>query len=598
MKVYFNSLGVVTSTDTTGDSLRQGSTSVTLEAYFDEKNNSDYVATLGFTRHDGTHIYGLSMPLNASNTERYDYAFTDPWFFAKAGETTLTIYLKAADETIQAQGQVTFNIEATDYYDEPEITVDQYNILLAEIRTKASKTTTVNSHALDENIEITKEDVGLGNVDNTSDLNKPISSATQAALDGKVDKVSGSSLVSDTKVSGYDSHVASTSNPHSVTKSQVGLSNVVNTGDSDTPTANGTDKFTTGGAYTLQLQINNLKNIGRFLSIWNASTGVAESNPPTSPYSYKTGDYFRVGTAGTRIPTGSAYTIGGTNYATSQVTLAVGDVVYYDGTNWMIEAKGAGGGDIYDVQLNGVSIVSSGIANLTGVVTFDGDETITGTKTIQDAGLVFKQTGTNDNYLINQKAIYDDASNTEYMRFRFSEGYQDALLTTKGLTNPGRIAFTGDLHGKHVLSVEHTLVTPSNGQFSPNMLNNNPPTTNAATSVSRADFESTYGWLLAKGDLASPYNDSMLLVTIYKKDTTNRDSIWSCVIRKLHKLPAYSNNSVRSYAMSMSSNEDSIDGYPYIELKATSDNNGIKILLFAKTFLKDATPYIVEISEL
>lgn len=34
----------------------------------------------------------------------------------------------------------------------------------------------------------TKSDVGLGNVDNTSDLNKPISTATQTALNGKVDK--------------------------------------------------------------------------------------------------------------------------------------------------------------------------------------------------------------------------------------------------------------------------------------------------------------------------------------------------------------------------------------------------------------------------
>ena len=32
---------------------------------------------------------------------------------------------------------------------------------------------------------VTKDQVGLGNVDNTSDLNKPISSATQSALDGK-----------------------------------------------------------------------------------------------------------------------------------------------------------------------------------------------------------------------------------------------------------------------------------------------------------------------------------------------------------------------------------------------------------------------------
>jgi len=38
------------------------------------------------------------------------------------------------------------------------------------------------------NIDLTKSDVGLGNVDNTSDVNKPISTATQTALDGKVNK--------------------------------------------------------------------------------------------------------------------------------------------------------------------------------------------------------------------------------------------------------------------------------------------------------------------------------------------------------------------------------------------------------------------------
>jgi len=41
---------------------------------------------------------------------------------------------------------------------------------------------------------VTKTDVGLGNVDNTSDLSKPISTATQTALSNKVDKVSGKGL--------------------------------------------------------------------------------------------------------------------------------------------------------------------------------------------------------------------------------------------------------------------------------------------------------------------------------------------------------------------------------------------------------------------
>ena len=49
---------------------------------------------------------------------------------------------------------------------------------------------TLNPHG------VTKAQVGLGNVDNTSDLNKPISTATQTALNNKVDK-SGSKVLSD-----------------------------------------------------------------------------------------------------------------------------------------------------------------------------------------------------------------------------------------------------------------------------------------------------------------------------------------------------------------------------------------------------------------
>ncbi|MBW4968440.1 hypothetical protein KZZ04_19100, partial [Pseudoalteromonas sp. CR1] len=38
-------------------------------------------------------------------------------------------------------------------------------------------------------VTLTKDDVGLGSVDNTSDASKPISTATQNALNNKVDKV-------------------------------------------------------------------------------------------------------------------------------------------------------------------------------------------------------------------------------------------------------------------------------------------------------------------------------------------------------------------------------------------------------------------------
>ena len=47
---------------------------------------------------------------------------------------------------------------------------------------------------------VTAAQVGLGNVDNTSDENKPISTATQAALNNKVDKEAGKSLILDTEI--------------------------------------------------------------------------------------------------------------------------------------------------------------------------------------------------------------------------------------------------------------------------------------------------------------------------------------------------------------------------------------------------------------
>lgn len=47
------------------------------------------------------------------------------------------------------------------------------------------------NEADDRSVTIDKGGIGLGNVDNTSDANKPISTATQSALDQKADKVSG-----------------------------------------------------------------------------------------------------------------------------------------------------------------------------------------------------------------------------------------------------------------------------------------------------------------------------------------------------------------------------------------------------------------------
>jgi hypothetical protein len=81
---------------------------------------------------------------------------------------------------------------------------------------------------------ITKSMVGLGNVDNTSDSSKPISSATQTALDAK--------LASATAASTY-APIASptfTGTVSGVTKAHVGLGNVDNTSDANKPVSTAT----------------------------------------------------------------------------------------------------------------------------------------------------------------------------------------------------------------------------------------------------------------------------------------------------------------------------------------------------------------------
>ena len=55
-------------------------------------------------------------------------------------------------------------------------------------------TRTIAGHALTSDITLSKSDIGLGNVDNTADISKPISTATQTALDNKVDKIAGKGL--------------------------------------------------------------------------------------------------------------------------------------------------------------------------------------------------------------------------------------------------------------------------------------------------------------------------------------------------------------------------------------------------------------------
>ena len=96
------------------------------------------------------------------------------------------------------------------------------------------------------NVSLAKGDVGLGNVANTGDSATPVSGGTTKFTTGGAYTELAKKVDKTTTVNGH----ALSSNV-TVTKGDVGLGNVANTGDSATPVSGGTTKFTTGGAYNI-----------------------------------------------------------------------------------------------------------------------------------------------------------------------------------------------------------------------------------------------------------------------------------------------------------------------------------------------------------
>lgn len=81
-------------------------------------------------------------------------------------------------------------VEAHDIADQANA-LAQTAVQPAQIESFVPNTRTVAGKPLSANVSLTKIDVGLSNVDNTSDVNKPVSTAQQTALNGKVNALNG-----------------------------------------------------------------------------------------------------------------------------------------------------------------------------------------------------------------------------------------------------------------------------------------------------------------------------------------------------------------------------------------------------------------------
>lgn len=170
------------------------------------------------------------------------------------------------------------------------------------------------------NITMNKSDVWLWNVDNTSDADKPISTATQNALNLKANTA--------------DLATVATSWSYNDLSNKPTIPSVINNVTS-TDTANA---LSAAQGKVLQDQIDDLKALWKFLSLWDCTTWLPISFPEATPYTYSTWDYFLVETtwATNYRPNGSSYT--GTASSTVETwEVEVWDLYIYDWQVWLLQ---------------------------------------------------------------------------------------------------------------------------------------------------------------------------------------------------------------------------------------------------------------------
>ena len=179
-------------------------------------------------------------------------AHVDANWDALGGTVDLTPYAKSTDVNTQLStkvDKVTGKGLSTNDYTAAEKTK------LAGIAAGAQVNTVTSVAGKTGAVTLAKTDVGLPNVDNTSDAAKPISTATQSALNNKVDKVSGKQLSTNdytaaekTKLAGIAAgaqvnavvSVAGRTGAVTLAKADIGLSSVDNTSDANKPISTAT----------------------------------------------------------------------------------------------------------------------------------------------------------------------------------------------------------------------------------------------------------------------------------------------------------------------------------------------------------------------
>lgn len=211
---------------------------------------------------------------------------------------------------------------------------NEFNRVDRELDKKALQTD-LAAHVSDFNNphHVTKEQVGLGKVDNTSDLEKPISIAVQEALNNiKIDATGYATKEELTN------HINDKNNPHNVTKEQIGLGNVDNTSDVNKPISTATQmaldkKADVHHSHTMT-DITDLENLPIIKGFVTVLSELPESATGGDKYIMST----QVGSGSTR------YTLlefdGATGTWKQKLLTTGGIAAVIDGDVWELTSKG------------------------------------------------------------------------------------------------------------------------------------------------------------------------------------------------------------------------------------------------------------------
>lgn len=174
-------------------------------------------------------------------------------------------------------------------------------------------------------VTLTKSDVGLGSVDNTADADKPISTATQTALDAKEPTVAAGTT---------GQYYRGDKTFQTLNKNAVGLANVDNTSDANKPISTATQTALDGKEPTITAGVSGQYWDGT--KTWATLNAAAVSGAEATANKGATGGYCGLDSSG-------KVAIGNLPTGTTSSTVAVGDDSRITGAEQTAN-KGASGG--------------------------------------------------------------------------------------------------------------------------------------------------------------------------------------------------------------------------------------------------------------